>query len=79
MPGGIVRSACPADHPVCDEIGDYRHNDQSNRLAADVGQRIERNLAAVKCRGITAEIGGKRVTAFVASGGKEKNDVPDEA
>ena len=61
-----------------DEIGDDRHNDQSHRLAADVRQRVERNLTAVKCGGITTEIGDERVAAFVASGGKEKNDVPDE-
>ena len=79
LPLGIVRGAGPADHPVSDEVGKDGNNNQADGFAANVRDWIERDLAAVEGGGIAAEMSDERMRAFVASGGEEKDDVPDES
>ena len=79
LPRRVVGRAGPADHPVRDEIGKDGHDDESHWFTANMRQWIERHLAALKCGGVTAEISGQGVPAFMASRGKQENDVPDEA
>jgi hypothetical protein len=64
---------------VGDKIREDRHNDETNRRAADVGDRIQRNLSAFESGGIAAQLGSQGVGALMACGGKEEDDVPDYA
>ena len=80
LPGGIVRRIGPSDHPVRRKnVGQYWHNHNPKWRAADVRQRIQTHLSAMKSRGIAAQAGDERMRSFVARRREKKNDVPDQA
>jgi hypothetical protein len=68
LPQGVVRGAGPANHPVRHKVGNDGNEDESNRRAADVRNRVERDLAAFEGCRVAAELGCEGVCAFVARG-----------
>jgi hypothetical protein len=62
---------------MCDEVRQDRNDDQSDWLAFDVRQGIERDLSTVKRRGIAAKPGDERVRTFVTGCREQENDIPD--
>jgi hypothetical protein len=79
-PARIVRRAGPTEHPVRREkIREPWDDHRAERLALNVRQGIEAYLSAVKRRQIAAESRDERVRAFMARGGKQEDDIPDDA
>jgi hypothetical protein len=68
-PQRVVGGAGPAHHPAADQVRQNGEQDHSEWLAANVRNRIERYLPAMKRGEVAAELGRQRVRGFVAGGG----------
>jgi len=78
-PLGVVGGAGPADEAGFRDDSDEGHDDHAEEFAADVGDGVEGDLAAVGRGGVAAEFGDEGVGGFVAGGGEQENDVFEEA
>ena len=78
LPERIVRGAGPTHHKASDQEGENGNHDHSPRLAANVRDGIERNLAAKSGGFVATELGDESVRRFVTGGREKKGDVPDK-
>jgi hypothetical protein len=78
-PTGIIGCAGPSDETGSAEDANQRHDDHAERLAPDVRDRVERDLAAFEGRKIAAQLGDQRVRGLMTNCREEKNHVFDEA
>ena len=79
FPERIVRSTGPTDHAAGEKKAEDWDNDHAKGRPADVGNRIERDLATEGSGGVSSKLGGEGVGRFVTGGGKKKRNVPDKA
>ena len=64
-PVRVVGRARPAHHPLVHREGDDRHQDHADRLALDVGERVQADLPPLVGRGVSQAPGGERVARLV--------------
>src|ERR1019366_4631245 len=79
LPVGIERRARPPNHPSSQQERQNRHYHHPEQRLANVGNGVERHLAAFERGEVAADFGGERVRRFVARRRKQKDDVPDDA
>src|SRR5262245_2998559 len=74
-PGRIVGRAGEADGPARQDHREHGQDHHAERLAPEVGQRVDRNLTAAIGGEVAAAHGGPRVRRFVERRREEENEV----
>src|SRR5690348_494061 len=79
LPERVEGCACPTEHGVHGEKRKEGNHNHAPGFAPHVRDGIERNLSAKRRRFVAADFGDERMRGFVAGGGKQKGDIPDES
>src|SRR5690349_9581913 len=79
LPERVEGCARPTEHGVHGEKRKEGNHNHAPGFAPHVRDGIERNLSAKRRRFVATDFCDERMRGFVAGGGKQKGDIPDES